>query len=60
MNGNILCYILVEIRRIKEIVVVIVGCELIEIDVNGYCYLLSFLVVLFIEKKYVWKFLIMK
>lgn len=53
MRGNILCYILVEVRRIREIVVVIVGCKLIEIDVNGYCYLISFLVVLFIKKKYV-------
>lgn len=60
VRGNISCYTLVEIRRIRETVAAIVGCKLTEIDVNGYRHSTSFLAVLSIKKKYARKLLTMK
>lgn len=53
VEGNILNYIVDQIKIIKEIVVVIVGCYNEEIYLNGFCNFISFFVVLLIKERYV-------
>lgn len=57
---NIWGYSIENIIKVREIVVVIIGCIMEEVFVNGYFFLVSFILVFFIKNNLVNKLLVLK